>query len=379
MGDRVAGLPNLQGVYDVSLDGQINLDTTRGAFMLDGTALAAGSTGTAGPDYFGIQRGATNILNTAYNATDLRATIYSGAINGMDISPDPGIFPDRATISVGIDQLTFLRQDRIRTAIQSGFFRWNSTVSLDFPTASAGGFITLGGVFEFRQSASFFGMGNAILHAATWKNESGVAANLGPGFLFANNALYQADGAAITIPQARIFLDNSQYGVINAGTLTGAAIGHVTVWCAFQVNTGVSLAQRRGLYYPDISPIGAGTVTGQVALDIDDLTFATTNIGIRSAMAAAAGTFFISHTGSAPSLFGGEVEIDGGLNHDGSTIGFYGTTPVTRPASYSITNSTPTRTLNVSTVTLAGLANVVAQILQDMGDVAGNGILDTSI
>lgn len=377
--NRVAGLPNLQGVYDASTTGAILLDTTRGAFEMDGAGLAAGLTGTAGPDYMMITRGATNILNTAYNATDFRATIYSGALNGMDISPDPGLFPDRATISVTVDRLQFLRQDRVRTSVQLGFFNWSSTVSLDFASASAGGFITLGGIFEFRQSASGFGMGNAILHSATWKNQNGVVANLGPGFLFANNALYQADGASISIPQARIFLDNSRYNIINAGILTGGAIGHVTVWCAFRVDAGVTLAQRRGLFFPDTSAIGAGTITTQVAVDIENLDFATTNIGIRSVMATGGGRTFISHTGSAPSLFGGDVEFDGALNHDGTTAGFYATTPVTRPASYSITNSTPSRTLNVSTVTLTSLANVVAQMLQDMGDVAGNGLLDTSI
>ena len=28
----------------------------------------------------------------------------------------------------------------------------------------------------------------------------------------------------------------------------------------------------------------------------------------------------------------GDVEIDGALNHDGTTAGFYGTTPVTKPS-----------------------------------------------
>jgi len=31
-------------------------------------------------------------------------------------------------------------------------------------------------------------------------------------------------------------------------------------------------------------------------------------------------------------LFGADVELDGALNHDGSTAGFYATTPVSQPA-----------------------------------------------
>jgi hypothetical protein len=47
-------------------------------------------------------------------------------------------------------------------------------------------------------------------------------------------------------------------------------------------------------------------------------------------------------TGKA--TFGSEVEIDGALNHDGSTVGFYNVTPVSRPAAYTQTYATATRT-----------------------------------
>lgn len=52
------------------------------------------------------------------------------------------------------------------------------------------------------------------------------------------------------------------------------------------------------------------------------------------------GTFYAS----------GEVEIDGALNHDGSTVGFYGVTPTARPAAYNQAGySTTTRTVNALT------------------------------
>lgn len=41
---------------------------------------------------------------------------------------------------------------------------------------------------------------------------------------------------------------------------------------------------------------------------------------------------------------GTEIEIDSDLNHDGSNIGFYGVSPVPRPAAYTQTFSTTTRT-----------------------------------
>lgn len=52
---------------------------------------------------------------------------------------------------------------------------------------------------------------------------------------------------------------------------------------------------------------------------------------------------------SAKQTFTGEVEVDGALNHDGTTVGFYGVTPVTRPAAYTQTYSTADRTLSAYT------------------------------
>lgn len=41
-----------------------------------------------------------------------------------------------------------------------------------------------------------------------------------------------------------------------------------------------------------------------------------------------------------------DIELDGALNHDGTTVGFYGVTPVTRPTAYTQTYSSTTRTHN---------------------------------
>lgn len=306
-----AGGRHLQDGYELTAVGveHIALDTVQNAFHIDGASLVAGSTGTAGPDYFEITRGAVNILNTAYNATDLRATIYSGAINGFDISPDPGIFPDRATISVAVDKLLFLRQDRIRTVLQTGFFAWDSTLTLDFVNASLGGFITLSGIAEFSQPTSLFGMGNGLLFSGMFKNVNGEANNMGPVFLFAANIQIQADGASITQSQARIFLDNATYSVANAGVLTGGAPGHNSLWSTVRVNAGVTLALRRGVFIDDVNALGGGTITTQVGVDIADLDFAGTNIGIRCIMDT--GTF-IEHTGTTPARFGGAIQLSAG-------------------------------------------------------------------
>lgn len=62
----------------------------------------------------------------------------------------------------------------------------------------------------------------------------------------------------------------------------------------------------------------------------------------------------------------GGAKITGNIDHDGSQVGFYGVTPVNRPSAYTITNATPTRTLDASTATLADLINLVAQLQDDL-------------
>lgn len=68
-----------------------------------------------------------------------------------------------------------------------------------------------------------------------------------------------------------------------------------------------------------------------------------------------------------------ELEIDGALNHDGTTVGFYNVTPVTRPAAYTQTYATATRThSNLTSATLTdstgGTANTTCVAISGTGD-----------
>jgi hypothetical protein len=63
---------------------------------------------------------------------------------------------------------------------------------------------------------------------------------------------------------------------------------------------------------------------------------------------------------------GGELEIDGALNHDGATAGVFGVAPANRVAARTITNDASNRTLDVSTATLPQLANFVATMARDL-------------
>lgn len=298
--------------------GVLTLNPTQAALDIDGAALAAGAAGDVGPNYLEISRGATDVLGVAYNATDGLTSIHTAATAGLALAPDPAGGAIEPPLTVLPNKLQLFDYTYAFTAGGSvgGLINWNDTITFAGVNPTLSGFISIEGTFEFNTSANPFGMGNALLHAATWKNANGVVSNLGPSFLFANNAIYQADGATITMSQARVFFDNSMYETINGGVMSmSGTVGHNSLYSALTVNAGVTIGLRRGLFFADAS--GAGTLTTQIALDIENLSGATTNIGIRSAMSS--GTF-INHTGTAPTNLGGNLTLGGTLQLDSSTV-----------------------------------------------------------
>jgi len=65
-------------------------------------------------------------------------------------------------------------------------------------------------------------------------------------------------------------------------------------------------------------------------------------------------------------LFPDEVEIDGALNHDGSTVGFFGVAPAARAAAYTPSNVTPDRSYNADSTSTAELADVLGTLIADL-------------
>lgn len=62
----------------------------------------------------------------------------------------------------------------------------------------------------------------------------------------------------------------------------------------------------------------------------------------------------------------GEIEIDGALNHDGTTVGFFGVTPATRPTTYTVTNLTTDRAYDANATSTAELADVLGTLIADL-------------
>ena len=61
-----------------------------------------------------------------------------------------------------------------------------------------------------------------------------------------------------------------------------------------------------------------------------------------------------------------ELEVDGALNHDGTTVGFFGVTPAVRPSAYTPTNVTPDRAYDANATTTDELADILGTVIADL-------------
>ncbi len=81
-----------------------------------------------------------------------------------------------------------------------------------------------------------------------------------------------------------------------------------------------------------------------------------------------AGRVYIGTTGDNDMLLN-DIEIDGALNHDGATVGFYGTAPAAKSAAYTPTNVTTDRAYDANATTVDELADVLGTLIADLQSV----------
>jgi hypothetical protein len=152
----------------------------------------------------------------------------------------------------------------------------------------------------------------------------------------ANNTNLNGDGGAEAI--------TNQYG-FKCGPLTSASAINCGAWIdgtsGAAANYGIvlnsDLADGGAIWF------GAGQ-DAKIYYDGNDLIIDPDIVG--------SGSVLIGATGNNDMILN-DIEINGLLNHDGSSIGFYGVTPVVRPAAYTQTYSTATRThSNLTSATL---------------------------
>ena len=71
-------------------------------------------------------------------------------------------------------------------------------------------------------------------------------------------------------------------------------------------------------------------------------------------------------TFSDNAVFSANVEIDGSLNHDGSAVGFFGTSPAAQASAYTPTNVSTDRSYDANSTTLDEIADVLGTLIADL-------------
>jgi hypothetical protein len=188
----------------------------------------------------------------------------------------------------------------------------------------------------------------------------------------------QANGGSLTTAFYSAFLAQPTFNRINSGTLS-IPVADVFYSQAPTIGAGTTVTQYN--HFTAANATNSGTLTTQVGLNIGSLTTATNNTHVLIGTATT-GNWGIYQSTSTGNYLGGkltladEIEIDGALNHDGTTLGVYGATPVAQSTDWNVIGDlTERKTLDLTSVSLTELAEYVATLTKKLREYEGNGIL----
>jgi hypothetical protein len=171
-----------------------------------------------------------------------------------------------------------------------------------------------------------------------------------------------ATGAGVEAARA----DQGGYINCNSATFTGGVTRGILAIQGGKINAASANCRKGGSDNPnDIVVLQAGEINAHSA---------TGGLSVTANIITAAGLIFnagahmltTANTWTQKQTFSGEVEIDGALNHDGNTVGFYGVTPVARSAAYTASNVTTDRTFDANATTIDEIADVLGTLLADL-------------
>lgn len=142
--------------------------------------------------------------------------------------------------------------------------------------------------------------------------------------------------------------------------LESTKIATLTHWTITEDTNGDLLAQS------STGPTNRLRLTAAGALSVSG----TANVSGATTLQANLSVSGTANVSGATTLQGalnvsGTATLAGTVAHTGTMFGAFGVSPVTRPSAFTVTNDSTNRTLDVSTVTLTQLANVVATLLRD--------------
>lgn len=163
-------------------------------------------------------------------------------------------------------------------------------------------------VFQFNTNTA---IGTALFFnfAATFQQDSGSTRTLGPIYslisiptITANNGALTCADLASTIPALSGLYFAPTLNSIGGPTSTLATVACVE-YASLAIGSNWTVTNSYGLKFYDAA--GAGTLTNQIAVDIQALVKATNNIGVRSNIASGATNYFLQGTGTAQCAFAG--------------------------------------------------------------------------
>lgn len=234
------------------------------------------------------------------------------------------------------------------------------------PPDSAAGWNTNQAVIEgvldvTNASTAFNTYGGYAMYYRVAKSGAGFVQNLsgaggqveitaGSGNIGSAHGYYSVYQNSSTNTVSEVFGIQSYFGQSAANTTTslyGSQLWFAHSGSANVTNTyGYHLRNNMGT---------VGTMTNMYGFYMQDFTTKVTNTW---------GVYILGAT--TKNYFQGEVEMDGALNHDGTTVGFYGVTPVVQSSAYTVTNGTTDRTYDADATTVNELADVVATLIADL-------------
>jgi hypothetical protein len=274
------------------------------------------------------------------------------------------------------------------TSSPGNLIRFDGTTIHDYPSASFGG-LQLQGIVEHKQAGGVLNHFLLFNNGNTYRNTAGLAVNFGPGQAFIDQPVIEVNGAvALTMSQLRSFLSQPAFRRTTAGlgTLVVTTVAQLQLFGA--VETGVTITTWNRIQLGAFTTF-TGTITTYNGIRFENVTGPTTSRAMYSTVTTGD---FIRHEGTAACFFGGvinlgsgatfdvalsrgaanrldlasgdtfrivsgslefagtaetisrtagellltatqirtsaELEIDGALDHDGTTAGFYGKVPV---------------------------------------------------
>lgn len=224
----------------------------------------------------------------------------------------------------------------------------------------------------FSADGYFFGSGFLFWNHMLVQNSSGSTRTIGGVGSYIDQITIQANGGTFNALFHAGFLGQPTINRINSGVvdMSGASLGVVEFWSnGATIGAGVTIPNY--IHFQAGNITNSGTVTTQIGFSAGTLTSATNNTHILIGTPTTGNWGIYQSTSTANYLGGalqvvGDLELDAALNHDGTTVGFYGVTPVVRSSAYTPTNVTTDRSYDANSTTIDELADVLGTLIADL-------------